>query len=419
MLELRPRPVPVRRPKRKKPLLSVIACLLLLIIIGIIALRHPKGKRQIKERNLMPEFTQTSYAIQPDEILPFVLNRARVPPRVADSVINALAQSKFNFRALHPDDSLILFYRSDTLFKLQYWCSYDTIYQIELESLPYRVSLLAQPVQLIPALIKSDIKTSLYQSLIDLGEKPGLIAAFTEIFDWDIDFFSETQPGDSFIILVPKKYVESQFIGYAPIIAARYKGLIGDLCAFRFTEPDGKDDYYNREGLSMRKMFLKSPLRFSSISSFFGRRRHPIRQIPAQHQGIDYAAPKGTPVCCVADGRVISAGWSGGYGRLVRIGHRDGYETRYGHLSGFGKGIKSGAPVVQGQVIGYVGSTGLSTGPHLHYEVRKFGSPVNPLRLKPPRVGAIKLANMPLFRALRDSLSPYLSGQSQLPSLNP
>ncbi|MEO0070104.1 MAG: M23 family metallopeptidase, partial [candidate division WOR-3 bacterium] len=361
------------------------------------------------------EITSKSFAVQAGEILPFVLNRAGVPAKVADSTIIALRDFGFNFRLMRPGDSLILLYRNDTLFQLHYWRSYDTIYSVAIESFPYRVALITREVQLLPALIKGEIKTSLYQALIDLGEKPGLIASYTEIFDWEIDFFSETQEGDSFMILVEKRYADSVFLGYAPIIAARYKGLVGDFSAFRFTDPEGITDYYNPEGLSMRKTFLKSPLRFSRISSFFGRRFHPIRRIPARHQGIDYAAPKGTPVSCVADGRVISAGWSGGYGRLISIGHRDGYETRYGHLSGFARGIKAGMPVTQGQIIGYVGSTGLSTGPHLHYEVRKYGSPVNPLRLNPPRAGAIKLAHLPLFKALRDSLNPYLSGKSPQP----
>jgi murein DD-endopeptidase MepM/ murein hydrolase activator NlpD len=412
-------PAPGKKPPSSTPLFMVFAGLAVAALVIIIFLRHPKRKTRFSPEKPPPEFTRKSYNIQPGEILPFLFNRAGVPPPIADSTISALRKFGFNFRLLHPGDSLILYYRSDTLFKLQYWRNYDTIYQIEIDSSPYRLSLLTQDVQLITTLIRGEIKTSLYQTLLDLGEKPGLVAAYTEIFDWEIDFFSETQPGDSFIILVPKKYVAAQFVGYAPIIAARYKGLTGNFFAFRYTDPEGKTDYYNREGLSMRKTFLKSPLRFSRISSFFGRRRHPIRRIPAQHQGIDYAAPKGTPVCCVADGRVISAGWSGGYGRLIRIGHRDGYETRYGHLTGLGKGIKSGAPVTQGQIIGYVGSTGLSTGPHLHYEVRKFGTPVNPLRLNPPRAGAIRLAYLPIFQSLRDSLSPYLLGQKQLPAPNP
>lgn len=345
-----------------------------------------------------------SFAVQPGEILPFVFNRAEVPNHVVDQVIGALKEFGFNFRRIRPGDSVILLYRRDSLVQILYWRNYDSIYRIDIDSGPPTVTLTSLPIDIVPTVIKGTITGSLYQSIINLGEKPSLVAAYTEIFDWEIDFFSETQPGDSFVILVPRKYIDSVIVGYGQIIAARYKGAVGEFTAFHFTDPEGNTDYYNPDGLSMRKLFLKSPLRFSRISSFFGNRYHPIRRLRALHQGIDYAAPIGTPVSCVADGRVISAGWSGGYGRLVRVGHRDGYETRYGHLSGFGKGVKTGAPVTQGQIIGYVGSTGLSTGPHLHYEVRKFGRPVNPLRLNPPRAAALKLAYLPAFRAYRDSL---------------
>ncbi len=385
----------------------------LLIVLGVIILStiifslvRPRRHRAATSSTPAPPLPliAKSFAVQPGEILPFVFNRAEVPEQVVDQVIGALKEFGFNFRRIRPGDSVILLYRRDSLVQILYWRNYDSIYRIDIDSGPPTVTLTSLPIDIVPTIIKGTITGSLYQSLINLGEKPGLVAAYTEIFDWEIDFFSETQPGDSFVILVPRKYIDSVIVGYGQIIAARYKGAVGEFTAFRFTDPEGNTDYYNPEGLSMRKLFLKSPLRFSRISSFFGNRYHPIRHIRCPHQGIDYAAPIGTPVSCVADGRVISAGWSGGYGRLVRVGHRDGYETRYGHLSGFGKGVKTGAPVSQGQIIGYVGSTGLSTGPHLHYEVRKFGNPVNPLRLNPPRVAALKLAYLPAFRAYRDSL---------------
>jgi murein DD-endopeptidase MepM/ murein hydrolase activator NlpD len=234
-----------------------------------------------------------------------------------------------------------------------------------------------------------------------------------------VDFFSEVQPGDSFLIAFERKYADTAFVGYGSILAARYSGQVGTFDAYRFTDADGHTDYYNDAGQSLRKTFLKTPLRFSRVSSFFGRRRHPIRRVMRQHYGVDYVAPKGTPVDCVADGRVISAGWSGGYGRLVVVGHADGYETRYGHLSGFGKGIRSGTAVTQGQVIGYVGSTGLSTGPHLHYEVRKNGSATNPLRLNPPRAAPVRLACQRRFASCRDSLQLALARLTAPPQQPP
>lgn len=393
--------------------ISILASLFALFTLALLLLR-PHPSRPPGEPP-PPSLSRKSFPVLPGEILPFVLNRAGLGKETADRVLTALREVNFNFRRIRPGDSLVLVYRNDSLIGLYYWHSYDSIYQIDIDSTTCRVTLTSLPLTVVPAVIRGGIRGSLYQALLELGERPELVAAYTEIFDWDIDFFSETQPGDSFFILVSKKYSDSTLVGYTPIHAARYKGASGDFFAFRFTDPEGGTDYYNFDGLSVRKTFLKSPLRFSRITSFFGPRFHPIRRIPARHQGVDYAAPRGTPVVAVADGRVIAAGFSGGYGLLVRIGHRAGYETRYGHLSRLGKGVRPGAWVNQGEVIGYVGSTGLSTGPHLHYEVRKFGTPVNPLRLNPPRAGALKLAYLPAFRVYRDSLISLLNSPPPQP----
>jgi murein DD-endopeptidase MepM/ murein hydrolase activator NlpD len=260
------------------------------------------------------------------------------------------------------------------------------------------------------AFVKGTISGSLYETIMTLGETPQLIMDYTDVFGWEVDFFSEVQPNDSFAILFERKYCDSVCVGYGAILAASYWGQVGSFSGYRFTDPEGTTDYYNADGENLRKTFQKSPLHFSRVTSFFGRRYHPILRIVREHQGIDYGAPTGTPVEAVADGRVVSAGWSGGYGRLVVLGHAEGYETRYGHLSGFGKGISSGAPARQGQVVGYVGMTGLATGPHLHYEVRKFGTPVNPLKLNPPRRSPVKQADMPRFAQVRDSLKMVMAG---------
>jgi murein DD-endopeptidase MepM/ murein hydrolase activator NlpD len=264
-------------------------------------------------------------------------------------------------------------------------------------------------IRMEKAFVKGKITSSLYETMLAQGEQPQLIMDYTDVFGWEIDFFSEVQPNDSFAILFERKYCDSACIGYGAILAATYWGQVGSFAGYRFTDPEDTTDYYNPEGQNLRKTFQKSPLRFSRVSSFFGRRFHPILRRTRQHSGIDYVAPKGTPVEAVSDGRVVSAGWSGGYGRLVVVRHAEGYETRYGHLSGFARGIRSGASVKQGQLVGYVGSTGLSTGPHLHYEVRKFGSAVNPLRLNPPRRSPVKKEFLAQFQRTRDSLAQAMA----------
>jgi len=353
--------------------------------------------------------------------MPTVLSRAGFSTKDIGRIVPALRNAGFNLHAMRPGDSLLVLWRAlgtvpvgepqgqSPPVRLLYQRNIETVYRVDLDSAACRVSMVLKDIRKTTAFVKGTIASSLYETMMAMGEKPELIANCTDIFGWEIDFFSEVQPNDSFSILFERKYCDSTCIGYGRILAATYSGQVGSFAGYRFTDPESTTDYYNAEGQNLRKTFQKSPLRFSRVSSFFGRRFHPIRRVVRQHFGIDYVAPKGTPVEAVSDGRVISAGWSGGYGRLVVVGHAEGYQTRYGHLSGFGKGIRNGTPVRQGQVVGYVGSTGLSTGPHLHYEVHKYGAAVNPLRLNPPRRSPVKQVYFPLFTQIRDSLSRELT----------
>jgi murein DD-endopeptidase MepM/ murein hydrolase activator NlpD len=302
--------------------------------------------------------------------------------------------------------------------RLLYRQTIEKVYRIDLDSADVRVSMLLKYITKTTAFVKGAITGSLYETMMAMGETPQLIMDYTDVFGWEVDFFSEVQPNDSFAILFERKYCDwpqrplsdsAVCVGYGVILAASYSGQAGSFAGYRFTDAEGLTDYYNVEGQNLRKTFQKSPLRFSRVSSFFGRRFHPIRRVVRQHFGVDYVAPKGTPVEAVSDGRVVSAGWSGGYGRLVVLGHAEGYQTRYGHLSGFGRGIRSGALVRQGQVLGYVGSTGASTGPHLHYEVRKYGSAVNPFKLNPPRRSPIRKEFLAQFGKTRDSLAAIMA----------
>lgn len=379
-----------------------------LAALVILILPKPRPAPAVLPTRAETTAARQTFVVKPGEIMSTVLRRADVPDSTADRLIRALREAGFNFRRMRPGDSLQLFAGEAGLFRVQYQQSYERVYQLDIGPGDVRSSMLFRYVRAVQDTVRGAIKSSFYESLLEAGEKPALIADYTDIFGWEIDFFSETQTGDSFVILFERRLADSTFVGYGPVLAARYQGRVGDFLGLRFTDPEGRTDYYNAEGQCLRKTFLKSPLRFSRISSFFGRRFHPIRRIPAQHQGIDYAAPTGTPVCCIGDGRVSSAGWNSGYGRLVEVSHANGFVTRYGHLSGFGKGIRRGERVEQGQVVGYVGSTGMSTGPHLHYEVRKFGSAVNPLRLDPPRHEPVKQVFASAFRAHADSLRPVL-----------
>jgi murein DD-endopeptidase MepM/ murein hydrolase activator NlpD len=230
--------------------------------------------------------------------------------------------------------------------------------------------------------VSANIESSLYEAIRGAGEQPQLVQSLVDVFQWDIDFF-ELQRGDAFSLVVEKKFSGSDPIGYGPILAARFVHD-GELFeAFRFESPDGRAGYYTRNGTPVRKQFLRAPLKFSRITSGFTKRRfHPILKKMRPHYGVDYGAPTGTPVMSTADGVVVYAGYDGGEGNHVRIKHNARTETAYLHLSRFAKGLKKGTRVEQGDVIGYVGSTGLSTAPHLDYRVREGGKWINPLELK-------------------------------------
>ena len=224
---------------------------------------------------------------------------------------------------------------------------------------------------------------SLIQAIDAAGERIELSLALADVFSGEIDFNSDLQPGDTFRIVVERGIrQDGVFAGYGPVLAAEYVNAGRALRAVRFTPPDGKPGYYDPEGRSLKRFFLKSPLKFEPrITSTFSRaRRHPILNYTRAHNGVDYAAPAGAPVVAVGSGVVTFAGWTGGGGRTVKVRHASGYESEYLHLSAIAQGVRTGIRIGQGELVGRVGATGLATGPHLHYGLRRDGSYVNPVR---------------------------------------
>ncbi len=231
----------------------------------------------------------------------------------------------------------------------------------------------------------------------------------SDIYSWDIDFFTDIRNGDSVKIIVEELWAGEVFRGYGNILASEFINDGKLYSAYRF-EHDGYSDYYDSDGKSLRKTLLKSPLRFSYISSRFSNRRfHPVLRTYRPHLGVDYAAPYGTPVSASGSGKVIFAAYKGQNGKMVRIRHSGGYETYYGHLSKIPKKIRKGVKVSQGDIIGYVGSTGLSTGPHLDYRVKRNGKFINPLKMKLPRNKSIPGSKMAEFDKTVFSLGSRLS----------
>jgi len=252
------------------------------------------------------------------------------------------------------------------------------------------------------------IVTSLWDAMISADLNPELVVELSDIYAWTIDFFG-LQKGDSFRLVYEEKYIGEKSIGIGKIFGALFISSGRAVYAIPMIQGD-TESFFDKDGSSLRKAFLKAPLHFSRIGSrYSSARMHPILRIVRPHYGVDYSAPFGTPVYSIGDGRVISAGTEGESGRIVRIRHNSVYTTAYLHLSGFAKGISGGVSVRQGDVIGYVGSTGLSTGPHLDFRFYKNGYPVDPLKVEAPSVEPVLEENKAKFQKLSTTLIRLLS----------
>ena len=245
---------------------------------------------------------------------------------------------------------------------------------------------LAANVEIKTAEASGTVESSLYESVQKTGESTSLVSQLVELFAWDVNFYIDTHPGDHWKVVIEKQYLGGQFYKYGRVLAAEYGGKVGTYRAFYWAGKDAPRDrpgkYYDEKGQALSKSMLKTPLRYVRISSKFDRKRfHPILHVERAHLGIDYAAPVGTPVWASASGRVVEAGMKRGSGNTVVIAHSNGLNTRYYHLSKFARGLHAGQQVRQKDVIGFVGTTGLSTGPHLHFSVTKNGAFVDPSKL--------------------------------------
>lgn len=326
-------------------------------------------------------------------------------------IIQAL-KSIFDPKKSKPGDMLKLEKYPDGRLLFQYFPNSLKYYAVE-ESKegifsPYKREI---PVRKVLMGGKTTIQSSVYESMGKQKIKVDLIYRFTDIFAWEIDFLIDTRKGDA-LKLIWEQYLspEGKVITEGRILAAQYTNAGRVHTAIFFEDENNHSDYYTSEGKSLRRSFLRSPLNYRRISSGFSRNRlHPILRIYRPHLGIDYAAPLGTPVWAVAEGTVTFVGWNGGNGRQVKIKHARGITTSYGHLSRYAKAIKKGTKVKQGQTIAYVGSSGLSTGPHLDFRITQNGRFVNFLQTKFPTASSVKPQYFNEFERISQKYLSYLS----------
>ncbi len=325
----------------------------------------------------------TEDVIQPNQCLSNILSNYNIPSNIIH-LLSERSEDIYDVRKLKSGNPYRLLFSKDSINNLHYlvydisstdyavYCLQDSIYA-------YKGVL---PTDTIIKQIDGTITTSLWNALVDAGASPALSCKLSDIYAWTIDFFG-IQQGDNFDLIYEEIYVEDKFVGIGDILASKFTNSGKQFNAYGY-KIDDKIEYFDEEGENLRSQFLKAPLSYKRISSRFSNaRRHPITKKVRPHHGVDYAAPSGTPVYAIGNGVVIAKGWdSKGGGNYVKIKHNSVYTTLYMHLRGFASGLSKGKRVSQGEVIGYVGSTGMATGPHLDFRVYKNGKAIDPLKME-------------------------------------
>ncbi len=331
-----------------------------------------------------------------------ILNRLGVAPQEMAPITQCLRQA-IDLRRLSPGDELRVYQdpNDDSLNRVEFEKQNECVVTLTPHDDDWKSE--KRPITFTTYRVKvmGEIQTCFYDAAVAAGLTPQTVLDFAEIFAWDIDFLTDLQVGDRFSLVYEKLYNEGKFVRDGRILAARFNagGTVHE--AFYFEREKELGAYYQRDGKSMRKQFVKSPLQYTRISSYFTRARlHPILKIVRPHLGVDYAAPEGTPVSTIGDGKIVFCGRKGGYGNFLQIRHSGGYVTAYGHLKSFASGIHMGSVVKQGEMIARVGKTGLATGPHLDFRVMKDGEFINPLSLKSVPSDPVPKKGLAQFRKL-------------------
>ncbi len=328
--------------------------------------------------------------------------------------LRAIAGARALIDRLVPGESLRLTHRDGALVTLERNLSLTEQLRVTREADGFRADVSARPIEARVIVAHGVVDSSLFDAAQGAGMQEQTVLQLAQIFGWDIDFAQGLHPGDEFTVSYQRLYQRGEYLQDGPILAARFTNQGRVVRALRYRAPDGSARYYSPDGRSMQKAFLRAPLEFRRVSSRFSHARyHPILDLVRAHQGVDYAAPTGTPVRAAGDGRIRFRGVRGGYGNLIEIDHGGGIVTVYGHLSRFAPAARVGARVQQGQTVAYVGMTGLATGPHLHYEYRLNGRYLDPQHVKLPDATPLEPA---LADDFRRQTAPFLAALELQPA---
>ncbi len=351
---------------------------------------QPTFRKQIVEKeNTSPMYVWLDEKVRRGDSLAHLFKRNKLSPKDLHKIMR-LGKPTRALKYIQPEQTFK--FRLDEkqqLVEMVYQQNRFQSLRIERQDDNFVASTLSRVAQKRQQHISGTIQSSLFVDAKNAGMNAALIMDLVSIFGWDIDFALDLRKGDTFSLLYEEHFLDGLKIKDGDILAAQFTNQGRTYRAIRYTDPKGNSNYYTPEGLSMRKAFLRTPVDFRRISSRFGKRKHPVLNRMRLHKGVDYAAARGTPVKASGDGKIIFRGRKGGYGKAVIIRHGGRYSTLYAHLNNYRRGLYNGKFVKQGQIIGYVGSTGRATGPHLHYEFRINGVHRNPLTVKLPNAAPI------------------------------
>lgn len=413
----------IKRRKRGFPLIRLMGGMFLFLAVGKFFFGNSsRNNSAIQQASVVPDFDISK--IQTPKLLQQVMESEQKSKehvvKTGDSFFGILSQfdlknveTSLIIQAFKHLDAITLFPGDSIILRGNHDGSFSSIDFIRRPFEKYTVfnrdSAIVAQKELLPItdytfVLKGCLETSLSEAMFNLGVGDIITANIADIFAWDINFFIDPRKGDTFEVLFDRQVINGKFCGYGDVIAAKYTlNNQKSFYAFGLRDNEGRLRYFDQEGKALQKQFLKAPLRFSRVSSGFTyRRKHPILGIVRPHLGVDYAAPYGTPVNAAADGKILFAGNKSDYGKLIILSHGGAYQTFYGHLQGFASKIYTGRYVKQGDVIGKVGATGLATGPHLDYRMKKGDRFVNPMTIASPALQSVSDEQHDEFSALRE-----------------
>ncbi|PJE76563.1 hypothetical protein COV05_04310 [Candidatus Uhrbacteria bacterium CG10_big_fil_rev_8_21_14_0_10_48_16] len=360
---------------------------------------------EVEEEIAIPAQTIETYEVADGDTFTSAMEALDISYADALAIVEA-STNVFDFTSIRVGKTFTLVSENNVPVELRYESDVETMIRIDLHK---GFETTSEEIQYDVVLAQADvvIDDSLFASGVRQGLSEVLLLEYVDIFAWEVDFATQVQEGDSYRIVYEELYRDGEYVGVGDVLYGSFKNVGVESFAYKFTNEVGEEGYYDPNGDSLVRPFLKAPLSYSRITSGFSYGRfHPVLNKTTPHRAIDYAAPSWTPVMAVADGTVTYAGWNGGYGNYIEVRHNGVYETHYAHLIDYE--VRSGDQVTQGEVIGYVGSTGFSTGPHLHYEVEVNGELTDPLKVEFPKGDPVADEYRDAFEAEKERLDAFV-----------